>query len=220
MGKTSLPDKEDFYNHLDMEDITDGDYVHAKRVFKDFKIKKLGEYHDLYIQRDTLLLGDVFQNFRNMSWNIWTWSCKISFSSWQASLQKTKVKLDPLTDIDMLSMIEKGIRTEIRHSIFQYVKTKNKYMKDYDKNKESSNIQYWDVNNLYGCEMLQKLPVNNFEWIDNFPFNEDFIRNYNEEKDQGYFLKVDAQYLENYMNFIMIYHFYLRGWRLKKPRSL
>ena len=204
MGKTSLPDKEDFYNHLDMEDITDGDYMHAKRVFKDFKIKKLGEYHDLYIQRDPLLLGDVFQNFRNMSWNIWTWSCKISFSSWQAPLQKTKVKLDPWTDINMLSMIEKGIRTEIHHSIFQCVKTKNKYMKDYDKNRESSNIQYWDVNNLYGCEMLQKLPVNNFEWIDNFPFNEDFIRNYNEEKDEGYFLKVDAQYLENYMNFIMI----------------
>ena len=70
-------------------------------------------------------------------------------------------------------------------------------MKDYDKNKESSYIQYWDVNNLYGWAMLQKLPVNNFEWIkDTSQFNEDFIKNYNEESDEGYFLEVDVQYLE------------------------
>ena len=63
-----LPGKEDFYSHLNMEDITDTDYVHAKRVCKDFKIKikNLGEYHDLYVQSDTLLLADVFENFKNM----------------------------------------------------------------------------------------------------------------------------------------------------------
>ena len=70
-------------------------------------------------------------------------------------------------------------------------------MKDYDKSKESSYIQYWDVNNLYGWAMLQKLPVNNFEWIkDTSQFNEDFIKNYNEESDEGYFLEVDIQYPE------------------------
>ena len=70
-------------------------------------------------------------------------------------------------------------------------------MKDYDKNKESSYNQYWDVNNFYGCAMWQKHPVNSFEWIkDNSSFNEDFIRNHNEESDKGYFLEVDVQYLE------------------------
>ena len=70
-------------------------------------------------------------------------------------------------------------------------------MKDYDKNKELSYLQYWDVNNLYGLAMSQKLPVNNFEQIkDTFQFNEDFIKNYNEESDEGYFLEVDVQYLE------------------------
>ena len=54
----------DFYNHLNMEDITDADYVHAKRVCKDFEIKNRGEYHDLYFQSDRLLLADVFENFR------------------------------------------------------------------------------------------------------------------------------------------------------------
>ena len=97
----------------------------------------------------------------------------------------------------MLLMVEKGIRGGICHSIYQYAKANNKYMKDYDKNKESSYIQYWDVNNLYGWAMLQKLPVNNFEWIkDTSQFNEDFIKNYNEESDEGYFLEVDVQYLE------------------------
>ena len=72
-------------------------------------------------------------------------------------------------------------------------------MKDYDKNKESSHIQYCDVNNLYGWAMSQKLLVNNFEWIqDTSQFNEDFIKNYNEESDEGYFLKVDVQYLEKF----------------------
>ena len=66
LNKTSLPEKEDFYSHLNMEDITDADYVHPKRVCKDFEIKHLGEYHDLYVQSDTLLLADVFENFRNI----------------------------------------------------------------------------------------------------------------------------------------------------------
>ena len=70
-------------------------------------------------------------------------------------------------------------------------------MKDYDKNEESSYLQYWDVNNLYGWEISQNLPINNFEWIeDTSQFNEDVIKNYNEESDEGYFLDVDVQYLE------------------------
>ena len=66
-NETSLPEKEDFYNHLNMEGVTDADYAHAKRVCKDFETKNLGEYHELYVQSDTLLLIDVFENSRNMS---------------------------------------------------------------------------------------------------------------------------------------------------------
>ena len=65
-SETSLPEKKHFYSHLNMEDITDADYVNAKRVCKDFEIKNLGEYHDLYVQSDELLVADVFENFRNM----------------------------------------------------------------------------------------------------------------------------------------------------------
>ena len=76
----------------------------------------------------------------------------------------------------MLLMVEKDIRGGICHSIYRYAKASNKYMKDYDKNKELSYLQYWDVNKLHGCAMLQKLPVNNIEWIENnYQFNKDLI---------------------------------------------
>ena len=69
--KTPWPEKEDFYSHLNMEDITDADYVHAKRVCKDFEINKLGEYNDLYVQSVTLFLTDLFEIFRNMCLEIY-----------------------------------------------------------------------------------------------------------------------------------------------------
>ena len=86
--------------------------------------------------------------------------------AWQAALKKTEVKLELLADIDMLLMVEKGIWEWIYHAIHRYAKANNKYMKGYDKNKESPYLKYWDVNNLYGWTMLQKLPVINFEWIE------------------------------------------------------
>ena len=129
------------------------DYSHAKRVCKYFEIKNLGEYHDLYVQSDTLLLANVFQNFRNMCLKIHKRDSAKFLSApgvaCQVVLKNTKVKLDLLTDIDMLLMVEKSIRRGICHSIYQYAKANNKYMEDYEKNKESSYIQYWDVNNLY-----------------------------------------------------------------------
>ena len=128
-----------------------------------------------------------------------------------SSLEKTKLKLNLLTDIDMLLMVEKDTRGGICCGIHRYGKTNNKYIKDYDKNKESSYIQYWCVNNLYGWAMLQKLPVSKFEWIkDTSQFNEEIIKNYNEESDKRYFSKLIFNILKNYIPFIMIYHFYLK----------
>ena len=134
-NETSLPEKEDFYSHLNMEDIIAADYVQAKRVCKDFEIKNLGEYHDLYVQSNTLLLADVFENFRNMCLKIYKLnSAKFLSTSglaWQAALlKKTKVKLNLLTDIDMLLMVEKSIRGGICYSIYRYAKANNKYMKE------------------------------------------------------------------------------------------
>ena len=117
----------------------------------------------------------------------------------------------------MLLMVKKDIKGGICHSVYRYAKANKKYMKDYDKNKESTYIQYWGVNNSYGWAMPQKLRINSFEWIkDTSQFNEDFIKNYNEESDKGYFLEVDVNILKIYIIFIMIYHFYQKESRLKK----
>ena len=86
--------------------------------------------------------------------------------AWQACLKKTNVKLELSTDYDMLLMVEEGIRGGICHSIHRYAKANNKYMENYNKNEESLYIQYLDVNNLYGWAMSQKLPVNNFKWVE------------------------------------------------------
>ena len=117
----TLPEKEVFYNHLNMKDITDADYAHAKRVSKDFKITNLEEYHALYVQSELLLLANVFNNFQNMCLEI----CEVDLAhfvsapglAWQTALKKIKVKLELLTDIDMLLMVENCIRGGICHAI-------------------------------------------------------------------------------------------------------
>ena len=120
-----------------MEDITNADYAHAKRVFKDFEIENLGEIHDFYVRSNTFLLADVSENFQNICLEIYELDPArfpiVPVLAWQAALKKTKVKLDPLTDIDMLLKVEKGIRGEICYSIHRYAKANNKYMKDCDK---------------------------------------------------------------------------------------
>ena len=148
-----IPSKELFYSNLTLENITEGDYIHAKNVFKTFKLNNLGDYHDLYVKSDTLLLADVFENFRNICLSNYELDPAHFISlpglAWQACLKKTGVELELLTDYDMLLMIEEGIRGGICHAVHRYAKANNIYMKDYNSNKESSYIQYLDANNLY-----------------------------------------------------------------------
>ena len=199
-NETSLPSKEDFYSNLNMEDIDDIDYRHGNNVFKGFKFENLGDYHDLYVQGDTLLLTDVFENFRDMCIKEYELDPAHFLSlpglAWQACLKKTNIELELLTNYDMLLMVEEGIRGGICHSIHRYAKANNKYMKNYNKDEESSYIQYLDANNLYGWAMSKKLPVNGFKWIDNNEIDEEFIKNYNENNNKGYILEVDVRYLE------------------------
>ena len=92
-NEKSLPKKEDFYCQLNMKDNTDTDYVHTKRVCKDFEIKHLGEYHDLYVQSDTLLLADVFENFRNVCLKMSELDPAKKISAWEAGFKKIKSKI-------------------------------------------------------------------------------------------------------------------------------
>ena len=150
---------------------------------------------------EALLLVDVLKNFINMCLKIYFFY-PVKFLpapelAWQAIFKNTKVKLELWTHINMLLMVEKGITGGIYHAIQWYAKAINKYMKDYDENKEASYLKHWDVNNLYRSAISQKPAANNFVWIeDTSQFNEDFIKSYNEEINEGYFLEVDVQYPE------------------------
>ena len=140
------------------------------------------------MQSDTLLLADVFENFRDMCLKDYELDPAHFLSlpglAWQACLKKTNVELELLTDYDMLLMLEKGIRGGICHSIHRYAKANSKYMKNYNNNEESSYIQYLAANNLYGWAMSKKLPVNGFKWTENDKINEEFIKDYNENNDK------------------------------------
>ena len=184
-----------------MEDIDDIDYRHGNNVFKGFKLEHLGDYHDLYVPIDTLLLADVFENFRDMCLKEYKLDPAHFLSlpglARQACLKKTSTELELLTDYDMLLMVKEGIRGGICHSIHRYAKANNKYMKNCNNNEESSYIQYLDTNNIYGWAMSKKLPVNGFRWLDSDKINEineEFIKNYNENDNKGYIFEVDVRY--------------------------
>ena len=162
------------------------------------RLPRLGVYHDLYVQSDTLLLADVFNNFRDMCIKEYDLDpahfLSLPVLAWQVCLKKTNIELELLTDYDMLLMVEEGIRGGICHSIHQYAKANNKYMKNYNNNEESSYIQNLDANNLYGWTMSKKLPVNGFKWTDNNKINEEFIKNYNKNDKKRYIVEVDVKY--------------------------
>ena len=110
--------------------------------------------------------------------------------------KKTGVELELLTDYDMLLMIEEGIIGGICHAVHRYAKENNKYMKNYDKSKESSYIQYLDANNLYGAAMSEKLPINEFRWVNDISkIDKKFVKSYDKKNsDKGYILEVDVDY--------------------------
>ena len=198
-NETSLPDKKDFYSRLNMENITDIDYTHATRVFKEFQMNNLGDYHDLYVQSDALLLADIFENFRDMSLKIYeldpAYFVSLPGFAWHACLKITGVNLELITDINMLLMIDSGMCGGVCHVMCSFVKANNKYMNNYDENKKSSFLSYLDANNLYGRPMIKKLPVGSFKWVKNVSrIDEEFIKNDDENSDIGYFLKADLEY--------------------------
>ena len=198
-NEEKLPNKSDFYSSLNMENISEIDYRHTLKVFNKFNIKNLGEYHDLYVQIDTILLADVFESFRNLCLNTYgldpAYFLSLPGLAWQTCLKHSGVTLELLSDIDMLLMTEKGIRGGICQPIVRYAKANNKYMIDYDEKEASSFLIYTDYNNLYGKAMSEKLPVDGFEWIEDISeIDENFIKNYDADSNVGYFIEADIEY--------------------------
>ena len=152
--ETQLPPKEAFYSNLTESNIEDDEYERALKIWEHFGIRNLGQYHDLYLRTDVLLLTDVFENFRDLCLEYYGLDPAHYFTlpnfAWDAMLLKTGVEIDPLTDQEMYEMIEKGLRGGMCQVSHKEAKANNKYMMDdYDENRPSNYINYLDANNLY-----------------------------------------------------------------------
>jgi hypothetical protein len=191
-----LPPKEVFYSRLSREHITDADYQHALRVWEAFGCKTFGDYQDIYLRTDVLLLADVFETFRNTSMKHYGLDPAHYYTapgmSWDALLKKTRVNLELLSDIDMHLFFEKGLRDGISMVSHRHAKANNPQVEVYDPEKPTSWIKYDDANNLYGWAMGQMLSVGGFEWAPG-PQIDEVLATPDDAK-EGYVLEVDLEY--------------------------
>ena len=197
-NNTQLPIKKDFFSILYNQHITHEQYNHAQTVWNTFDLKTMGDYHDLYLKSDTLLLADIFENFRKTCLQYYELDPCHYFSSpglsWDAMLKMTKIKLELVTDIDMYQFIEKGLRGGTSYIANRFSEANNKYMENYNENLPSKYIMYLDANNLYGWAMSQYLPTGNFKWLTKEQINKTNLAKYTAEHDEGLLLEVDLDY--------------------------
>lgn len=196
--ETQLPEQSKFFNKLTGENISAENYQHALNVWQTFKIANLGEYTDLYLKCDVLLLCDIFEKFREMSLLYYNLDpCYYVSSpslSWDAMLMYTKVELDLISDVEMYQMLENGIRGGLAQCSLRYAKANNKYQTSYNKDKASTYLIYLDCVNLYGFAMMQKLPMRNFQFLNDDEINNFNINDVDKNGDEGYILEVDLYY--------------------------
>jgi hypothetical protein len=197
--ETSLPPISMFYSHLSKKTIDENCYNRLQSIWNHFNCRNLGDFHDIYLKVDVLLLTAIFQNFRATSIEKFGLDPCHYFSTpgltWDAALKLTKTKLDLLTDIDMVLMIEKGIRGGISCAMSRHAIANNQQAENYDPTKPTSYITYLDVNNLYGYALNDVMPMKHFQWVDadNFDTVIDEIK-MNESSDVGYICEVDLIY--------------------------
>ncbi|KAL6418056.1 hypothetical protein ACFW04_012373 [Cataglyphis niger] len=170
LRETCLPSREAFYSSLTCDIVSGSDYERAIKVWERFRVQTLGEYSDLYLKTDVLLLADIFENFRD--------ACMTSYGldpahyytlpgyTWDAMLKYTGIRFELLTDIDMVMFVERGIRGGLSQCSNRYPRANNKYLQLYNPLEPSSYLMHFDVNNLYGWAMCQSLPYENFRWIE------------------------------------------------------
>ena len=190
-----MSDSQDkFYSGLSNEGITDDDYQHAQEVWTTFDCQTIGDYHDLYLRTDVLLLADVFENFRKTAMATYGLDpahyLTLPGYSWDCLLKLTNVELELLTDSNMYLFIEKGLRGGISMVSHRHAIANNPQMENYHPEQPTSFLQYLDANNLYGWAMSQPMPTGGFQWID----YTDQILETAADADHGFILEVDLAY--------------------------
>ena len=194
--ETKLPLRESFYSKLNMAGVREEDYEHVNRTWKELGLKDLGEYHDLYLKMDVVLLANVLEAFRKVCLKNYGLDQAHFYTAprlaWKACLKKTRIRLELLLDPDMLLMFERGIRGGITQSVNSWAKANNPYMgSNFAPYKPTKYLQYQDANNLYGWAMSQPLPTRGFKWVSIKPSK---ISKLAKRKSKGYLLEVDVRY--------------------------
>ncbi|XP_050500679.1 uncharacterized protein LOC126888603 [Diabrotica virgifera virgifera] len=192
---TDLPPIEAFYNKLNDTNLTDEKYAHAKIVWDTFNIENLGQYSDLYLKTDIVLLADVFETFRKKCFITYgldpAWYYTMPGYSWDCMLKYVGCNLELLRDVDMILFMEKAIRGGISVCSGRMSEANNKYMSNYDPAQPSKYLMYFDVNNLYGWAMGEPLPYGGFEWMDAKDID---VMSVPDDSPVGYMLQVDLDY--------------------------
>ena len=189
--------QEHFKSKLTLSELSNEDWCHIQKVIKEFNIKTLQDYHDLYLNIDVYGLADVFEYHRELSLQTYGLDpahyIGLPGLSWDAGLKFTGIELENISEIDMIMFWEKMKRGGISVISKRYAKANNPYLPDYNPNQQNSYILQLDCNNLYGWAMMQKLPVGKFEWVEPSTFE---ISKYDKAGDIGYVLEVDMKYPE------------------------
>ena len=197
-GDQQLPPKEEFYSTLTDEGISDEQYEHAQKLWDIFGVKTMGDYHDLYLTSDILLLADIFENFRKTCLQYYKLNPAHYFTSpglsWDALLKMNGIKVELMTVVNMFKFIEKWMRGGISYLANRCGETNNKYMKEYNSEKSSKYIHYLDANKLYGWAMSQCLPTGGFKWLTPKQLNKSMSKTILPDNKKGYIFEVDLDY--------------------------
>ena len=172
------------------------DYLTCEKIWVNFDMKNMGDYHDHYFKKDVLLLADVFEKFIDMCLKFYGLDPCHYFSSpglsWDAMLKMPGVKLEKISDIDKDLFIKKELEGGISYIAKRNAKANNKYMNDSDSKKPSKFITYLDMNNFYGWGLSEYLPYGKFKWLKNVDGFD--VNSISKKSPIGYFLEVDLKY--------------------------
>ncbi len=195
LNETSLPPQAAFHSSLNDKDIKSEEYARAQHVWKEFNMKTLWHYHDLYLLMDVLLLADVMNEFRDTCLNNYHIDPLHSYTApgfaWQAALRMTEVNLELLSDEDMYLFFEAAKRGGVSVISHRYAKANIPNQPDYDADLPTAYLTYIDMNNLYGGGMREYLPIGNFQWVND---DLDAILNTPDDSQFGYYGEVDLRY--------------------------
>ena len=196
LEETQLPPKEAFFSTLTGEHISDEDYAHAQKVWEAFECKTLRDYHNLYLESDVAILEDIFEDFRDICMGNYGLDPAHYFTSpglaYDAALKTTGVRLELLSDPDMLLMFERATRGGVAMISHRHGKANNPYMTDYDSSQPTKYLTYLDANNLYGWAMAQPLPTGDFEWME--PEEIEKVLEYPDDHEYGAMVECDLEY--------------------------